>query len=302
MHHVTRFTPPSEILPAAALRRGLFCIFALVLAGCAGFPPTKDDQLRSLQELGQTKIAATLHFPELNDSVIDHLDARRFLLMVSVGVFTARDADAFARLEQMVALIAEGKTDAAQAIDNELIARRVTTHGSGVAVTGDGYIVTAAHAVRHPEVLVLTAGFAGPRAVARSVRARIVFADEKADFALLKCELATPRFLEIRPDAVPVGTPMFSGGWWNQSGAGRLLDTQESRADAGHSYRALRSSIPVLPGDSGSAVIDSAGRLLGVTVRGRYGRYWRQTPKSDAVILDPSELQRLIEQDRAKRP
>jgi S1-C subfamily serine protease len=300
MRDVAQLPPPSEILPATALLRGLFCACGLLLAGCTGFPPTPDDQRRSMQELGQTTISAPLHLPERSVGMLGDLAPKDFLHLVSVGVYSLRDSDASARLQAELTAIAEDRRDSGLT-DRERVARQAGGQGSGVALTDDGYIATAAHLVRYANVVVAYLDLAAGRVLVRSVPARIVFVDRQADFAMLKCELATPRFLVPPPEAVPVSTVVFGGGWWNQKGAGRVLESREFRTKPGHRYRGLRTSIPLMQGDSGSAVIDRDGHLLGVASHARYGRLWRMAPKSEAVMLDASELQRLIEQDRAKR-
>jgi hypothetical protein len=300
-----------RIIATFVLHRRLIPLTAaLVLAGCASFAPTRDDQLRSWEEIGPTTIRGPLRFPEVNGIAAEQVDARNYLFMVSVGVLASKDAGAFQRLERMIAATAENRACAPPAemmnatappAENGFAADRTPANkGSGVAVTVDGYIVTAAHLVRDSEILVLHFEIVAKRVVPRTARARVVFVDGEADFALIKCEVATPRYLEIRSDAISKGAPMFSGGWWNERGAGRLLRVREFRSESGHVYRRLRSSIPMLHGDSGSALIDCNGHLAGVTVHSLWGRFWRQAPKSDAVMLDPPELHRLIEEDRAR--
>jgi hypothetical protein len=288
----------------------LVLVGLFLLAGCASFHPTRDDQLRSWQEVGPTQINAALSFPEIDGFTAQQIDARKYLFVVSVGVLAAEDASAYERIDQLIAAAAEarsrpagegeGETPAASAASQIMTTSLSANKGAGVPITMDGYIVTAAHVVSFPEILVLHFEIAERQVIPRAARARVVFADQEADFALLKCDITTPRHLEMRSDAIEKRAPMFSGGWWNERGAGRLIAVREFRSSQGHTYRRLRSSVPMLHGDSGSALIDSEGRLLGVTVHSLWGRFWRQPPKSDAVMLDPGTLKRLIQEDRAK--
>ena len=279
--------------------RGALLAACLALAGCAGFQATRDDQLRSMQEFKGEKFSAPMRLPEANNALGEVTDAKFFLGRISFTIFAMADIGSLLRFEEMFALSGEGKEN--EAVEKYREKELSGGQGSAVAVSEDGYILTAAHVVTRPNILVMDAKFsAGHAPELRTGRARIVFADADADFALIKCERPIPKWLEIRLDRVPIGITLFSGGWKNEMGAGRLLEQHEFHSNTGHKYRKLHSSIPVLHGDSGSAVIDTSGRLLGVTTGMISGRFWRMSPKSEAVMLDAVELQKLIDEDRAK--
>ena len=290
---------PRSFLPGSAVRRGLLGSMALVAGGCAGFRPTRADQERSLAAVGAARIAAPRDLWEDASGDGAGIPPKTFLDLVFVGVIGARDAMTAARVERAFGPGVAARPREAGASPGAV--RRAVTVGSGVAVTGDGYIVTAAHAVRLAEILVVGADRACASGAVRVARGRIVFADRAADFALIKCDLATPHFLACRTDLPPASTLLYSGGWWNRSGAGRLLEMKALRSAAGVRFRALRTSIPIVEGDSGSAVVDSEGRLLGVSIRYRYGRFWRLPPESTAMMLAPADLAGLIARDRADR-
>jgi hypothetical protein len=56
----------------------------------------------------------------------------------------------------------------------------------------------------------------------------------------------------------------------------------------------------MIKGDSGSPLIDRQGRLCGVLSTMRLGVIIKMKPKSTAVHMDPSEVERRIRQDRSR--
>jgi len=60
------------------------------------------------------------------------------------------------------------------------------------------------------------------------------------------------------------------------------------------------TSLPMIKGDSGSPLIDRQGRLCGVLSTMRLGVIIKMKPKSTAVHMDPSEVERRIRQDRSR--
>ena len=270
------------------------------LAGCAGFQATKEDQVRSMEKFKEEKFAASIQLTELDKTKLPLLDAKSYLRMISFSVLSMSNSETYARYAQVFALFNEGKNDEAAASEKVIgTPANKMGIGSAVAITEDGYLITAAHVIKHPNFMVLDWDLIDRKVRARLGHARTVFTDEKADFALLKYERTVSRCVEIRGEAPPLHALLFSGGLRNETGAGRLLASHEFRSNTGHKYRRLRSSIPVLPGDSGSAVIDTAGRLIRVTTNSIRVPFWQA--KGLAVMLNPVELQRLIDEDRAKQ-
>lgn len=142
----------------------------------------------------------------------------------------------------------------------------VRSHGAGVVVSGDGYIVTALHVVEgFPKVVVKTRD-------GQALSARPVRSSSKLDLALLKCKpLIELKSAFFRPPAqsengdeiVAVGNP---GGRGQVARAGVLGETRTVQwCNTEASLRAVTA--PIRPGYSGGGSYDmGTGELVGIQV------------------------------------
>ena len=178
-------------------------------------------------------------------------------------------------------------------------ARTNSAGGSAAAITEDGYFLTAYHVVAQGlPWIVWTEQSADCHAkehqqlnVSRKIGPiRIVYSNKKADFAIIKAPFDVSAFLEIRETKAERGEVLFSGGWLNETGAGRVKLTR-SKAYEKHLFREMMTSIPLLEGDSGSPVIDQQGKLCAIS-SAAFAKI------SLVVNLEPSEIDRIIERDR----
>jgi S1-C subfamily serine protease len=139
--------------------------------------------------------------------------------------------------------------------------------GSGVVVTADGFVVTSAHVV---------AGAGGPVRASltdgRDVRADVVGADPLSDLAVLRAEdvgalqpaeLGDAERLRVGQLVVAIGNPH---GYTNSvtagvvSGLGRSLPTHGGRVVD----NVIQTDAALNPGNSGGALADSRGRVVGI--------------------------------------
>jgi S1-C subfamily serine protease len=177
--------------------------------------------------------------------------------------------------------------------------------GSAAPVADDGYFLTADHVLarekgRNIFVLVGNGGRLSPH------QARVVWRSPKADLALLHVELATPDFYHWSPKDrwLSAGTPVVHGGLatGGKSGWGRLGSSVPPEKDFS-GYRTFRIDIPLQPGDSGGAVVDAYGRLIGINSAVEF-----LVPMETAFFIDSEgkrphlgELERVIAEDRIRR-
>ncbi len=138
--------------------------------------------------------------------------------------------------------------------------------GSATPITADGYFLTASH------VLATAAGrnvfvIYGREDELRGARARVVWRSAAADLALLKAPLATPRHYQWTPADrwVPQGTPIIHAGIATgfDPPPGELASSIPPAAGR-RGHQRFKHNLPLRPGDSGGAVLDARGRLIGV--------------------------------------
>lgn len=134
--------------------------------------------------------------------------------------------------------------------------------GSGFFITADGYLVTNHHVVGGgAEVTVVTPSGEYP--------ARQIAVDENNDLALLKVEGESFAHLAISPSrAVGLGETVFTVGFPNvmiQGFAPKLAKGEiAGLSGAMDNPRDFQISVPLQPGNSGGALINEQGSVVGV--------------------------------------
>ncbi|MEO1611683.1 MAG: trypsin-like peptidase domain-containing protein [Pseudomonadota bacterium] len=142
--------------------------------------------------------------------------------------------------------------------------------GSGVILTSDGYVVTNNHVVGGADEVrvVLTDK--------REFDAEIVFTDEPSDLAVLKLQGASDLpILDLRDsDSLEVGDLVLAIG--NPFGVGQTVTSgiisalartggaQRTRQGRGLGGYFIQTDAAVNPGNSGGALVDMSGKLVGV--------------------------------------
>ena len=133
--------------------------------------------------------------------------------------------------------------------------------GTGFFITADGYFVTNAHVIKGSEQirLVTTNGM---------ISAKLVKVDAVNDLALLKAEgtfkplpVASSRSVKLGGTVATVGFPNIGlQGFSPKLSKGEIA----SLAGAGDDPRYFQISVPVQPGNSGGALVDERGNVIGV--------------------------------------
>jgi len=138
-----------------------------------------------------------------------------------------------------------------------------TGAGSGVVIKEDGLILTSAHVVAGTlEVKVrLVSG--------REETARVIALDEESDLALIRATGSGYRPVSFSPGGVPPsGTPVFVVGnrddRGQEIGHGRIGARRRVRVGARPIEFWAEVEAPIGPGDSGGAILNAAGELVGV--------------------------------------
>lgn len=165
--------------------------------------------------------------------------------------------------------------------------------GSGVVMSADGLILTNAHVVAgSTEVTIGTTD-------GREVPAQVVSLDEASDLALLRATTGSFHPIDFGPDTLPAsGTPLFVLG--NRSDLGLQLGWarmgEHDRVRVGARPLEFWAEVlaPVGPGDSGGALVDAAGRLVGVPslLITHAGDAGRSGPRSSGLFIPARHARR----------
>ncbi|MEZ4369556.1 MAG: serine protease [Polyangiaceae bacterium] len=193
----------------------------------------------------------------------------RFLTVLLLSVFAPSafaQAVAYDNIDQATVRVlgmgnieVEAIEDAGQTYQ---LAVPIAGHGSGVLLSKDGLILTAAHVIADARALaVLVPGRLGP------LPAVTVYTDTTRDFALLRvkgdfehiAELADPKApLAIRQDVFAIGYPLDATRMDPQSTPGIVSGVRPTGE--------LQLGMSVNPGNSGGPVVDSEGKVRGIVV------------------------------------
>lgn len=143
-----------------------------------------------------------------------------------------------------------------------------SSSGSGVVLDADGTVVTNAHVVGGaPAVRTVFAD-------GRTYDAEIVGTDELTDLAIVRIdaigltpiELGGSADMSIGDIAIAVGSPLgLSGGPSVTVGVLSAFDRRVQISNGGELFGMIQTDAPITRGSSGGALVDSEGRLIGIT-------------------------------------
>jgi uncharacterized protein len=144
---------------------------------------------------------------------------------------------------------------------NSVSPNNPTVSGTGFLITDDGYLISNFHVVKDArKVRVLTS--------AGLIEAKVVQVDTANDLALLKVEgtfsplpIAASRTVNLGGTVATVGFPDIGlQGFAPKLAKGEIA----SLAGAGDDPRYFQISVPVQPGNSGGALVDEKGNVVGI--------------------------------------
>lgn len=199
------------------------------------------------------------------------------------------------------------------------LARNFDHVGSAVALTDDGYFLTAAHCVAGDsgcEILAKSGDAKRPRLAVAPVR--VVWSsganDWDLDLALVHAPVRSLRPFDLA-DVTKVRRGSTVGAVGSSKGlellksaaAGKILDVSEVQTHpSGARYRIIQCNVPVAMGDSGGPLFDSDAKLLGVLgqIEGRSLYFGRRLLKvfsysANVTVPDWQWIQELLDADRA---
>lgn len=272
---------------------------AAVLSSCVVMPAnTHWDQKRSLAKYDSLGIDAPVTLPELQNNADNGFSAADFLTLHSGLIVSGEYIDEdFKRKMATSRQSREGVLELGFSVP---IATGGSGFGSCAPVTSDGYFLTAAHVLAHKGSYVLYATSDQNSTYIDYAPVREVYRNDAADFAIVKAELETPRYLTYRREAMTPETTLFAGGWMHEKGGGVFLEAQPASGDPDGHFTKIMTSLPMIKGDSGSPLIDRKGHLCGILSTMRLGVIIKMKPKSTAIMMDPDVVDKLIREDRER--
>ena len=175
--------------------------------------------------------------------------------------------------------------------------------GSATPISDDGYFLTVDHVLKNDASLSVFLCYGYDT---KWHSARVVWRDPDADLALLHVPMPTPGYFHWSPRNgwVPAGTSVFHIGIATGVDArvGKMLTSLKPESMLTGS-RLFKIDLPLQPGDSGGAVLDVHGRLVGVNSAVEY-----LMPMETAIFIDseatrPSvdAIERIIQRDRKRK-
>jgi len=146
--------------------------------------------------------------------------------------------------------------------------RRRSGGGSGVVITPDGFLLTSAHVVAGADRA--EASFAD----GRELRAEVVGADPLSDLAVLRAdardlvpaELGDAESLQVGQLVVAIGSPLGFAGSVTAGVVSALNRSFPTRSGSATRFveNVIQTDAALNPGNSGGALADGNGRLVGV--------------------------------------
>jgi len=285
------------------IKHGLaICLLCLLLLGC-NTDYDDEDRADSMVPYKELKIEV----PGAEEGTLEKFHMEAYIRNYSSYVFGFDGLEDDEAVPEAKLTEEEDGSVGVEMILNGVEAEPKNVGGGGAApVTDDGYFITAAHVASRESLWLVYCTDTSEKPEMACSKARIVFKDDKADFAIVKADIATKRYLEVRTAALKENELFFGGKWTSSSiTAGNLLSTKEvvsKRGDERITFREIFSTNPIRGGDSGAPLIDAKGRVCGVLCGVYTGIFKKmKTAKARSVMLDREVLFKIINEDRAAR-
>jgi S1-C subfamily serine protease len=155
----------------------------------------------------------------------------------------------------------EVPSDGGSMSNTDIVQTHPESSGSGFFITEDGFLITNEHVVKDAVQirLVTSAGL---------ISAKVIKVDSANDFALLKADgkfaplpVAASRSMKLGGTVATVGFPNIGlQGFSPKFARGEIGSLSGPQDDA----RYFQISVPVQPGNSGGALVDERGNVVGV--------------------------------------
>jgi len=146
---------------------------------------------------------------------------------------------------------------------NELKVNENAVSGSAFIVTKDGYVVTCYHVIEGASKILISSDN-------KEYSAELIRANVNNDLALLKINGRFPSLSLSSNDSVKMGNDVFTIGYPNPilQGVNQKLTEGSINSLTGYQddMRLYQISVPIQPGNSGGALFDENGEVIGIVV------------------------------------
>jgi S1-C subfamily serine protease len=249
----------------------------------------------------------------MDPATVREIGDRKAASMASWKGRTIGGSDAFTYIHARMGYLLAGKTMVEMKVGRgetmlDVHSRSPFEVGSAVAVTSDGYYLTAAHCVKLSPLKLI--GY-NDKMIILGDEARVVWTGDEngLDLAIVHINARSlMHFPMADPSEVHRGMGILSGGVGglrqNVSG-GEILGVRADEQD-GVRWISIAHTTPLVKGDSGGPIIDARGRLMGINSTGGaftlrvFGKPWIDARRGMSVWADPDWIMSLIERDREK--
>lgn len=273
----------------------------LVLGVCFSVPSIKD-----------AIIGDTSSYPRDNNSNIDYNNVNLDLVSLSnisdTGVAVAQKV-----LPSIVGISVEYSV-------NSLFSRNpstATAEGSGVIISSDGYILTNNHVIDTSSSSSSSSYYEVEKATKISVylyndetpyEAKIVGTDEQTDLAVIKidktdltaAELGDSDTVQVGEWCMSVGNPLGMKSTVCQGSISAL--NREITDSDGKTYTVLQTDAAINEGNSGGALVNSKGQVIGINTLKASGEGVEGLGFAIPINSTKSIYQDLIQYSKVKRP
>ncbi|HEX3716502.1 MAG TPA: trypsin-like peptidase domain-containing protein [Verrucomicrobiae bacterium] len=183
--------------------------------------------------------------------------AKKYLPVVEMRMTAEQVAEA----QRLAAAFVPRNETTSPSFDNSSLPEKSTATGTGFFITNDGYLISNYHVVKDAaQVLLLTS--------TGLISAKVVRVDSANDLALLKAEghfaplsITSSRSVKLGGTVATVGFPDIGlQGFAPKFARGEIA----SLSGAADDPRYFQISVPVQPGNSGGALVDEHGNVVGV--------------------------------------
>ena len=159
----------------------------------------------------------------------------------------------------IVNVSAKVKQPLADVLDSSKKANHVA-YGSGVIINSkQGYIVTNAHVIQDPELIIVTLNDG------KRLKAKVIGKDKQTDLAVIQVDAQNLTAMNLSHSEVTIGQPVIAVG--NPFGLDHTTTSgiiSGKNRQLGQLYNLIQTDAPINPGNSGGALVNQKGELIGI--------------------------------------